>query len=121
MRPSLLIIGHVEATGRHGMAADLRAAQELGTEPLPVVTSFSTGDPLAPARLSPVSGNQLSAQLAAALDREPNAALIGVLSRPRQARLIARQLAERGPAAIVLAPLPSAFDLMPLVNRRLPI
>ncbi|SVB34839.1 uncharacterized protein METZ01_LOCUS187693, partial [marine metagenome] len=43
MRPKLLIVGHVDAHGRHGLAADLRAAERLGAEPLPVVTAYSLG------------------------------------------------------------------------------
>ena len=119
MRPSLMVIGHVEPTGRHGLAADLRAVESLGVKPLPVITSFTTGDAEAPSRLTPVSGRLLSAQLSAALDQEPDAALIGTLCRPRHARLIAKQFGNRGPAAVVLAPVSSAFDLVPLVSRRL--
>lgn len=119
MRPKLLIIGHVDARGRHGLAADLRAAEKLGAEPLPVVTSYAFIGGEGTGALRPVWGGTLARQLSAALDQEPEAALIGVVGRARHAKLIAQQLADRGPAAIVLAPMPSAFDLAPLVNVRL--
>ena len=118
MRPSLLVIGHLDPTGRHGLPADLRAAESLGVTALPVITSVVAGNADAPLRLTPVSGRLLAAQLSSALDQEPDAALIGTLCQPRQARLIARQFGNRGPAAVVLAPVPSAFDLVPLVSRR---
>jgi len=113
------MIGHSDASGRHGLASDLRAAESLGAEPLPVVTSFTVGDPSAPSALVPVSARTITRQLAAALDKEPVAALVGVVSRPRHARLVARMLADRGPAAVVLAPVPGAFDIDPLVSARL--
>ena len=116
MRPKLLIIGHVDAQGRHGLAADLRAAEKLGAEPLPVVTSYAFAGGDSPSALRPVWGGTIARQLSAALDQEPEAALIGVVGRARHAKLIAQQLADRGPAAVVLAPMPSAFDIAPLVN-----
>ena len=119
MRPSLLVIGHLDPTGRHGLAADLRAAESLDVTPLPVITSVVTGNAETPSRLTPVSSRLLAAQLSSALDQEPDAALIGTLCQPRQARLIAKQFGDRGPAAVVLAPVPSAFDLVPLASRRL--
>ncbi len=119
MRPKLLIIGHVDAQGRHGLAADFRAAEKLGAEPLPVVTSYAFAGGDGPDALRPVWGATIARQLSAALDQEPEAALIGVVGRARHAKLIAQQLADRGPAAIVLAPMPSAFDIAPLVNARL--
>ena len=118
MRPPLLIIGHSDPSGRHGIASDLRAAESLGAEPLPVVTSFTVGDPSSPSALVPVSGRTITRQLAAALDKEPVAALVGVIARPRHARLVARLIADRGPAAVVLAPVPGAFDIDPLVSSR---
>ncbi len=119
MRPKLLIVGHVDAQGRHGLAADLRAAEKLGAEPLPVVTSYAFSGEDGPGALRPVWGGTIAQQLSAALDQEPEAALIGVVGRARHAKLIAQQLADRGPSAIVLAPMPSAFDIAPLVNARL--
>jgi hydroxymethylpyrimidine/phosphomethylpyrimidine kinase len=119
MRPSLLLIGHADATGHHGLAADLRAAEALDVQPLPVITSFTIGPPEAPTALVPVMGRSISRQLADALDQEPVAALVGVISRGRHVRLIARALADRGPSGLVVAPIPGSFDLAPLVNQRL--
>ncbi len=119
MRPKLIVIGHADATGRHGIAADMRAAETLGVEPLPVITSYSLGSGDAPEAVRPVWGGTIARQLSSALDQEPEAALIGLVSRARHVRMIAQQLADRGPSASVLAPLPSDFDLVPLVNARL--
>lgn len=117
MRPKLLIIGHLDATGRHGIAAGMRAAETLGVEPLPVVTAYALGGDT-PETMRPVWSGTIARQLAAALEREPEAALIGTVARPRHARLIGQQLTNAGPSAIVLAPMPSAFDIAPLVNAR---
>jgi len=119
MRPKILIIGHVDAQGRHGLAADLRAAEQLGAEPLPVVTSYAFAGGDGPDTLRPVWGATIARQLSAALDQEPEAALIGIVGRARHAKIIAQQLNDRGPSAVVLAPMPSAFDIAPLVNARL--
>tara|TARA_B100000745_G_scaffold238885_1_gene161659 strand:+ start:3085 stop:3816 length:732 start_codon:yes stop_codon:yes gene_type:complete len=119
MRPKLLILGHVDAHGRHGLVADLRAAERLGAEPLPVVTAYSLGKGSNPEVLRPVWGGTIARQLDAALAQEPEAALIGILGRARHVRLVAQQLTNRGPSALVLAPMPSAFDIAPLVNARL--
>lgn len=118
MRPPLLIIGHSDASGRHGLAADLRAAESLGVETMPVITSFTVGDPESPTALAPVAARTIQRQLSAALDKEPAAALIGTIARPRHARLIAKEIASRGPAAVVLAPVPDTFDIQPLVSGR---
>jgi hydroxymethylpyrimidine/phosphomethylpyrimidine kinase len=117
MRPKLLIVGHLDATGRHGIAAGMRAAETLGVEPLPVVTAYALGGET-PDAMRPVRGGTIARQLAAALEREPEAALVGTVTRARHARSIGRQLANAGPSATVLAPLPSAFDMAPLVNAR---
>ena len=101
------------------MAADLRAAETLGVEPLPVVTSYSFGDGEHPDALRPVWGGTIARQLSAALDQQPQAVLVGVVGRSRHAKLIAQLLTSKGPPAIVLAPTPSAFDIAPLVNARL--
>ena len=119
MRPKLLIVGHVDAHGRHGLAADLRAAEKLGAQPLPVVTAYSFGKGDSPEVLRPVWGATIARQLSAALDQEPEAALIGIVGRARHAKLIAQQLTHRGPSPLVLAPMSSAFDIKPLVNARL--
>ncbi len=97
----------------------MRAAETLGVEPLPVVTSYALGSGDAPEALRPVWGGTLSRQLSAALDQEPEAVLVRVVGRARHARLVAQQLADRGPAATVIAPMPSGFDIVPLVNARL--
>ena len=115
MRPKLLIIGHLDATGRHGIAAGMRAAETLGVEPLPVVTAYALGgEP--PEAMRPVWGGTIARQLAAALEREPEAALVGTVTRARHARLIGQQITRAGPSATVLAPMPSAFDIAPLVS-----
>ena len=95
MRPKLLILGHVDAHGRHGLAADLRAAERLGAEPLPVVTAYSLGKGNNPEVLRPVWGSTIARQLDAALDQGPEAALIGILGRPRHVKLVAQQLTNR--------------------------
>lgn len=119
MRPKLVVIGHADSTGRHGLAADMRAVETLGVEPLPVITSYALGGNAAPEALRPVWGGTLARQLSAALDQEPEAVLVGVVARARHVRMIAQQLADRGPAATVVAPMPSGFDIVPLVNARL--
>jgi len=119
MRPKLLIIGHVDATGRHGIAAGMRAAETLGVDPLPVITAFALGSGASPEAIKPVWGGTIARQLAAALEQEPQAALVGTVGRARHARMIGEQLGNAGPPAIVLAPMPSAFDIAPLVNARL--
>ncbi len=117
MRPKLLIIGHLDATGRHGIAAGMRAAETLGVEPLPVVTAYALGGDT-PDAMRPVRGNIIARQLAMALERAPEAALIGTVTRPRHARMIGQQITLAGPSATVLAPMPSAFDIAPLVSAR---
>lgn len=119
MRPKLIVIGHADATGRHGLAADMRAAETLGVEPLPVITSYSLGAGETPEALRPVWGGTVARQLSAALDQEPEAVLVRVVARARHVRMIAQQLADRGPSATVVAPMPGGFDLVPLVNARL--
>ncbi len=119
MRPKLIVIGHADATGRHGLAADMRAAETLGVTPLPVITSYALGGTDAPEAIRPVWGGTIARQLSAALDQEPEAALVRVVARARHARLIAEQLADRGPSTTVVAPMPSDFDLLPLVNARI--
>jgi len=118
MRPKLLIVGHVDSTGRHGLAAGMRAAESLGVEPLPVVTSYALGEDDGPQAIRPVWGGTIARQLAAALECEPEAALIGTVARARHARLIGDQLGSAGPSAMVLAPMPSAFDITPLIPAR---
>lgn len=118
MRPRLLIVGHVDSTGRHGIAAGMRAAEALGVEPLPVVTAYALGGGDSPEAIRPVWGGTIARQLAAALAREPEAALVGTVARARHARLIGDQLAEAGPSATVLAPLPSSFNITPLIPAR---
>lgn len=118
MRPKLLIVGHVDSTGRHGIAAGMRAAESLGVEPLPVVTAYALGSGDTPEALRPVWGGTIARQLDAALSREPEAALIGTVARARHARLIGEQLGRAGPAATVLAPMPSAFDITALIPAR---
>jgi hydroxymethylpyrimidine/phosphomethylpyrimidine kinase len=118
MRPKLLIVGHVDPTGRHGIAAGMRAAEALGVEPLPVVTAYALGEGATPEAIRPVWGGTIARQLAAALEQEPEAALVGTVSRARHARLIGDQLATAGPSATVLAPMPSSFDVTPLIPAR---
>lgn len=118
MRPKLLIVGHVDATGRHGIAAGMRAAEALGVEPLPVVTSYALGGGATPEAIRPVWGGTIARQLAAALGREPEAALVGTVARARHARLIGEQLSQAGPSATVVAPMPSSFDITALVPAR---
>jgi len=118
MRPKLLIVGHLDSTGRHGLAAGMRAAEALGVEPLPVVTAYALGSGDTPQAIRPVWGGTIARQLAAALEHEPDAALVGTVTRARHARLVGEQLATAGPAAMVLAPMPTAFDIRPLVPAR---
>jgi hydroxymethylpyrimidine/phosphomethylpyrimidine kinase len=118
MRPKLLIVGHLDPTGRHGIAAGMRAAETLGVEPLPVVTSYALGAGETPEAFRPVWGGTLARQLAAALEQQPDAALIGTVARARHARIIGEQLSTAGPSAIVLAPMPTAFDVAPLLPAR---
>lgn len=118
MRPKLLIVGHLDPGGRHGIAVGMRAAEALGVEPLPVVTAFALGDAETPEAMRPVWGATIARQLSAALGREPDAVLVGTTTRARHARLIGEQLSESGPPATVLAPMPSAFDIAPLVPAR---
>ena len=118
MRPRLLVIGHADPSGRHGLAADLRAAESIGAEPLPVVTAITVGDPAKPHSLSPVPSRTLSRQLEVALEQQPDAVLIGVLAKPRHAKLVAHHLFDDGPSAIVLEPLSAAFDTPRLVSKR---
>ncbi|MFQ5744216.1 MAG: bifunctional hydroxymethylpyrimidine kinase/phosphomethylpyrimidine kinase [Acidobacteriota bacterium] len=117
MRPPVLILSYLELSGKHGLAADLRAAEALGANPLPVLTAVSLGPASAPQRLHPVPGHALGRMLDAALECAPVAAMVGVLTRARHVRLVARRLHACGPSTIVLAPLSVAFDARPLVGR----
>jgi hydroxymethylpyrimidine/phosphomethylpyrimidine kinase len=83
------------------------------------VTAYSLGKGNNPEVLRPVWGSTIARQLDAALDQGPEAALIGILGRARHVKLVAQQLTNRGPSALVLAPMSSAFDIAPLVNTRL--
>lgn len=118
MRPKLLIVGHLDPSGRHGIAVGMRAAETLGVEPLPVVTAYALGSGSTIEAIRPVWGATIARQLSAALSREPEAALVGTVARARHARLIGEQLSESGPPATVLAPMPSAFDITPLIPAR---
>ena len=117
MRPRVLVISHLDPAGVHGMAPDIRAINAMGVKPLPVVTGTTAGDPSAPERLDPVPTRVLRRMMDAALAEEPLAAVIGLIARRRQVRLIAKLLADIGPPTIVLAPLHLEFDARPLLGR----
>ena len=118
MRPRLLIVSHQDASGTHGLTGDIRAAEAMGAEPVAVTTGFTLGPPGQPQRFHPVPTRILDQMLGQALAREPVAAFIGLLARPRQVRAVARHIRENGPSAIVVAPLSMAFDARPLLSRR---
>jgi hydroxymethylpyrimidine/phosphomethylpyrimidine kinase len=117
MRPRVLVLSHVDPTGLHGMAPDIRAIDAMGAKPLPVATGITIGNPSAPERLDPVPLRALRRMLDAALDEEPLAAVVGLVPRRRHLRVIASGLAEFGPPTIVFAPLHLEFDARPLLGR----
>jgi hydroxymethylpyrimidine/phosphomethylpyrimidine kinase len=96
----------------------MRAAETLGVEPLPVVTAYALGSGESPEAIRPVWGGTIARQLTAALEREPEAALVGTVSRARHARLIGEHLGGAGPSVTVVAPMPTAFDIAPLIPAR---
>jgi hydroxymethylpyrimidine/phosphomethylpyrimidine kinase len=116
MRPRVLVVSHIDPTGAHGMAPDIRAINAMGAKPLPVVTGTLAGSPSAPERLDPVPTRVVRRMMEAALAEEPLAAVIGLVARRRQVRVIAQGLAHIGPPAIVLAPLHLEFDARPLLG-----
>jgi len=116
MRPRVLVVSHIDPSGIHGMAPDIRAINAMGAKPLPVVTGITAGNPLAPDRLDPVPTRVLRRMMDAAIQEEPLAAVIGLIARRSQVRLIARSLADIGPPIIVLAPLHLEFDARPLLG-----
>ncbi len=116
MRPRVLVVSHIDPTGVHGMAPDIRAINAMGAKPLPVITGITVGSPSAPERLDPVPTRMVSRMMDAALAEEPLAAVIGLIARRRQVRVIAQGLADIGPPAVVLAPLHLEFDARPLLG-----
>jgi hydroxymethylpyrimidine/phosphomethylpyrimidine kinase len=116
MRPRVLVVSHLDPTGAHGMAPDIRAINAMGAKPLPVITGTLAGDPSSPERLDPVPARVVGRMMEAALAEEPLAAVIGLIARRRQVHIIARGLADIGPPAIVLAPLHLEFDARPLLG-----
>jgi len=116
MRPRVLVVSHIDPSGVHGMAPDIRAINAMGAKPLPVVTGITTGSPSAPERFDPVPIRVLRRMMDAALAEEPLAAVIGLIARRRQVRVIAEGLADIGPPTIVLAPLNLEFDARPLLG-----
>ena len=116
MRPRVLIVSHIDPSGVHGMAPDIRAINAMGAKPLPVVTGTTSGNPSAPERLDPVPVRMLRRMMDAALAEEPLAAVIGLIASRRQVRVIAERLADIGPPTIVLAPLHLEFDARPLLG-----
>ena len=88
MRPRVLVVSHIDPSGVHGMAPDIRAINAMGGKPLPVVTGITTGSPSAPERFDPVPIRVLRRMMDAALAEEPLAAVIGLIARRRQVRVI---------------------------------
>lgn len=116
MRPRVLVVSHLDPSGAHGMAPDMRAIDAMGAKPLPVITGTTVGNPSSPERIDPVPTRVLRHMIDAALAEEPLAAVIGLMARRSQVRLIAKSLADLGPPSIVLAPLHLEFDARPLMG-----
>lgn len=117
MRPRLLVLDHHHPSGRHGIGADVRVAEELGVHVLPVPTCLALGPADEPERLNPVPWRVLRRLIETAMEEEPVTTLVGVLARKRQARLVGQYLREHAPPGIIVSPLSLAFDARRVLGR----
>lgn len=117
MKPRLLILDHHHPSGRHGIGADVRVAEELGVHVLPVPTCLALGPADAPERLNPLPWRTLRRLLDVAMEEDPVTVLVGLLARKRQARMVGEYLREHAPPGLIVSPLSLAFDVQPLLGR----
>jgi len=107
--PIVWSIAGTDSGGGAGLAADLRAAEALGTHLCPVVSAVTAQNSLAVTSVRPVPTDWLDAQLAAlAADMPPKVIKCGLIGNVDNLRLLVRRVdqlrADHGPIPLIVDP-----------------